>query len=464
MDASRRGYRVLVVDDEPEMLNFVTEVLNAHGFACDKASSSRQAMARMRNKEYHLLLTDVKLPDGDGTEIVRIAREKHPYMSAIVITGFASIDGIREAIDLGAMDYIPKPFSADRLLTAVRAVIEKQRLQRHSSGKSLVVESRKMQRVMDLVEKVSTTDSSVLLTGESGTGKEMIARALHRMSNRSTNPFVSVNSGGIPEGLLESELFGHARGSYTGAHSTTIGHFQAAEGGTLFMDEIGNMGQPMQIKLLRALQEREVTPVGSTSPVPVNVRLVSATNSSIKEEVKLGNFRQDLYYRLNVFEIRIPSLRERASDIIPLAEHFLRRLKGPFSENTLSNDTVTSLLTYTWPGNVRELENVMERAVVLAGSGEITREHLPEWISGWSSGSETANDSTCEMDLDKIVDAVERHYIQKALDSCNGIKSGAARLLGLKRTTLLARMKRLSIDEGQEGKAGGNHTSQNPGN
>lgn len=459
MDAPRREYRVLVVDDEPEMLNFVTEALTENGFACDTATSSRQALARMRSREYHLLLTDVKLPDGDGTEIVRIAREKHPYMSAIVITGFASIDGIREAIDLGAMDYIPKPFSADRLLAAVRSVIEKQRLQRHSSGKSLVVESNSMRRVMDLVEKVSVTDSSVLLTGESGTGKEMIARSLHRMSNRSTGPFVSVNSGGIPEGLLESELFGHARGSYTGAHSTTIGHFQSAEGGTLFMDEIGNMGQPMQIKLLRALQEREVTPVGSTTPVPVNVRLVSATNSDIRKEVKEGKFRQDLYYRLNVFEINIPSLRDRTSDIIPLAEHFLRRLKGPFTDNILSNDTVTSLLTYSWPGNVRELENVMERAVVLAGNGEITPEHLPEWIGGWSSDPDGNKENTAEMNLDKIVEAVERHYIQKALDSCNGIRSAAARTLGLKRTTLLARMKRLGIDEGQKGKTGGNHSS-----
>lgn len=450
MDVSRKGYRVLVVDDEPEVLNFITEVLSANGFVCSTAASSRQALSRMRNGEYHLLLTDVKLPDGDGTEIVRIAREKHPYMAAVVITGFASINGIREAIDLGAMDYIPKPFTAERLLAAVRSVIEKQRLQRHSSGKSLVVKSLKMKRVMDLLEKVSITDSTVLLTGESGTGKEMAARALHRMSKRSSGPFVSVNSGGIPEGLLESELFGHARGSYTGAHSTTIGHFQAAEGGTLFMDEIGNMGQPMQIKILRALQEREVRPVGSTSPVPVNVRLVSATNSDIRNEVREGNFRQDLFYRLNVFEIRIPSLRERTPDIIPLAEHFLRRLKGPFAENTLSNHAVTSLLAYSWPGNVRELENVMERAVVLAGSGEITKEHLPEWIGGWAGNSTACSDKSDAMNLNKIVEAVERHYIQKALDSCNGVKSEAARLLGLKRTTLLARIKRLGIEEGQE--------------
>lgn len=461
MDAPNRGYRVLVVDDEPEMLSFITQVLSESGFTCNTASNSRQALAKMRNSEFHLLITDVKLPDGDGTEIVRIAREKHPYMSAIVITGFASINGIREAIDLGAMDYIPKPFSADRLLHAVRSVIEKQRLQRHSSGKSLVLESSSMKSIMDLVEKVSVTDSTVLLTGESGTGKEMIARALHRMSSRSAGPFVSVNSGGIPEGLLESELFGHTKGSFTGAHSTTIGHFQAAEGGTLFMDEIGNMGQPMQVKLLRALQEREITPVGATTPLPVNARFISATNSDLQNDVDSGRFRQDLYYRLNVFEIRIPALRERSADIIPLAEHFLRRLKGPFGMNSLSDGAVTSLLAYSWPGNVRELENVMERAVVLAGKDDITEEHLPEWITGWASGTAASQSTHGKFNLDSIVEAVERHYIQKALDSCNGVKSAAARLLGLKRTTLLARMKRLSMENIAEGKNGGNQPSPN---
>ncbi len=449
MDGSRRGYRVLVVDDEPEILSFVTEVLSANGFTCHTATSSRQALARMRGSEYHLLITDIRLPDGSGIDIVRIAREKHPYMAAIAITGFASIDGIREAMDLGAMDYIPKPFTAARLLESVDSVIKKQRIRRHSSGKSLIIESPSMQQVMDLVEKVSTTDSTVLLTGESGTGKEMIARALHRMSGRSAGPFISVNSGGIPEGLLESELFGHAKGSYTGAHSTTIGHFQAAENGTLFLDEIGTMGQPMQVKLLRALQEREVTPVGSTTPVPVNTRLISATNSDIGKDVESGSFRRDLYYRLNVFEIPIPPLRERGADIIPLAEHFLRRMKGPFGGNTLSDTAVTSLLTYHWPGNVRELENVMERAVVLAGKGTIRDEHLPAWVR-CDCGTEGSTEDT-GFSLDSIVDSVERHYIQKTLDACKGVKTTAAQLLGLKRTTLLARMKRLGINGGQEG-------------
>ncbi len=446
MDTSRKGYRVLIVDDEPEILNFISEVLTFRGFICTTATNSRDALRKMQGEEYHLLVTDIRLPDGSGIHIIRIAREKHPYMAAMVVTGFASIEGIKEAMDLGAVDYIPKPFSAERLMAAVDSVIRKQRLQRSSSGKSLVIQSSSMKKVMELVEKVSITDSTVLLTGESGTGKEIIARALHRMSGRSGGPFVSVNSGGIPEGLLESELFGHAKGSYTGAHSTTIGHFQAAEGGTLFMDEIGNMGMPMQVKLLRALQEREVTPVGATVPVPVNARLISATNSNIRNDVTEGRFRQDLYYRLNVFEIHIPALKDRNSDIIPLAKHFLQRMKEPFGKSTLSDEAVTALLTYSWPGNVRELENVMERAVVLAGRDEIRPEHLPDWISGTVPNHPEGVSDSGTIDLKSIISSVERYYIIKALESCNGVRTDAARLLRLKRTTLLAKMKKLEIN------------------
>jgi len=439
------------VDDEAETLEFVKEVLTSKGFLCDSASDSRQALSRLRARSYHLLITDIRLPDGSGIDIIRIAREKHPYMAAMVITGFASIEGIKEAMDLGAMDYIPKPFSIDELLLAVEGVVKKQRLRKHSSGKALIVNSPEMKKVMELVEKVSITDSTVLLSGESGTGKEMIARALHRMSRRSAGPFVSVNSGGIPEGLLESELFGHVKGAYTGAYSTTIGHFQAAEGGTLFMDEIGNMSQPMQVKLLRALQEREITPVGSTTSIHISTRLVSATNSNIRVEVENGSFRRDLYYRLNVFEIRIPALRERPTDIIPLVEHFLTGMRGPFGGGKLTDEAITALLTYSWPGNVRELENVIERALILAGEGAIKLEHLPDWIAEFPGSGIPQSENSGMIHLDVIVNSLERHYIQKALASSGGVRSKAARMLGLKRTTLLARMKKLGIVEGWKG-------------
>lgn len=451
MKGSRGGYRVLVVDDEPDVLSFVKETLDANGFVCDCASTSRQALGMLRSLSYNLLITDIRLPDGSGIEIIRIAREKHPYLVAIVITGFASIEGVKEAMDLGAMDYIPKPFSMKELLLAVRSVVKKQRIHKHTTGKTLILNSPSMNKVMELVKKVSITDSTVLLTGESGTGKEMIARALHRMSRRATGPFISVNSGGIPEGLLESELFGHVKGSYTGAHTTTIGHFQAAEDGTLFLDEIGNMGHPMQVKLLRTLQEREVTPVGSIVSVPINTRLISATNSDIRREVDDGSFRRDLFYRLNVFEIKIPSLRERPTDVIPLAEHFLTNMRGTLGGDELSENTITALLTYSWPGNVRELENVMERAVVLAGKGKITLEHLPDWISGSTCIDTPSTDSDGTLHLNVFVNSIERHYIQKALTASNGVKSRAASKLGLKRTTLLARMKKLGIEEGWKG-------------
>jgi DNA-binding NtrC family response regulator len=451
MNDARREYRVLIVDDEPETLRFVQKVLTSRGFLCDSASSSRQALGRLRVRSYHLLITDIRLPDGSGVDIIRIAREKHPYMAAMVITGFASIEGIKEALDLGALDYIPKPFSMDELILAVEGVVKKQRIRRHSSGKVLIFNSPAMKNVMALVKKVSITDSTVLLSGESGTGKEMIARALHRMSRRSGGPFVSVNSGGIPEGLLESELFGHIKGAYTGAYSTTLGHFQAAEGGTLFMDEIGNMSQPMQVKLLRALQEREITPVGSTVSIPVSTRLISATNSNIRQEVEAGSFRRDLYYRLNVFEIRIPALRERPSDIIPLAEYFLTEMRGPLGGEKLTDGAITALLTYQWPGNVRELENVVERALVLAGDKAIQLEHLPEWIAEFSEDGIEKTEPDGVVHLNVIVNSVERHYIQKALASSGGVKSEAARKLGLKRTTLLARMNRLGIVEGWKG-------------
>ncbi len=450
MKGSRGEYRVLVVDDEPGVLDFIKEVLETNGFLCDCATGTRQALGKLRTESYHLLITDIRLPDGSGIDIIRIAREKHPYMSAMVITGFASIEGIKEAMDLGALDYLPKPFSVEELLLAVKSVIKKQRLRKNTSGKSLILKSSAMKKVMELVKKVSVTESTVLLTGESGTGKEMIARSLHRMSRRSAGPFVSVNSGGIPEGLLESELFGHVKGAYTGANATTIGHFQAAENGTLFMDEIGNMGQPMQVKLLRALQEREVTPVGSTTPVPISTRLISATNSNIRQDIETGSFRRDLYYRLNVFEIKIPPLRERPEDIIPLAEHFLSKMQGPLYKESLSNTAITALLTYSWPGNVRELENVMERAVVLAGNGRIELTHLPDWISDPTDGKLLQTETEGAVHLNIIVDSVERHYIQKALLGSGGVRSKAAKMLGLKRTTLLARMKKLGIEDSHE--------------
>lgn len=442
-------YRVLVVDDEHRITSFVTEVLGMSGYRCDSAVTARQALTNLRRERYHLLITDVRLPDSSGIDLLRIVRDKYPALPAIVITGFASIDGTKEALQLGAVDYIPKPFTAQQLLRGVeKALSSSGVLAEAGSGKGMVFRSRAMDEVLKLVRQVAGSGSTVLITGESGTGKELVARLLHRWSKRAGMPFVSVNSGGIPEGLLESELFGHIKGSYTGAHSTTIGRFQAAEGGTLFLDEVGNMSTAMQVKLLRTLQEREITPVGSNTPVRIDVRLLAATNAALEQEVKAGRFREDLYFRMNVIDIHIPPLRNRREDIIPLAEHFLERQSAALGADLrLSPESASLLAAYSWPGNVRELENAMERAAILS-SGEILPVHLPpRLVPDGAGGLPIPGESA---GLDEIVAAIERLYIRNALKQSGGNRSRAAGILGLKRTTLLARMRRLGLDKEPE--------------
>ncbi len=448
-EEAQNRYRVLVVDDEQQIVEIINEVLSESGFQSTSAPTARQALASLRRERFHLLITDVRLPDSSGIDLLRIVRDKYPALPAIVITGYASIDGTKEALRLGAVDYIPKPFTPAQLQRAVeKALTSGEAAPGSSAGKGIVYRSRAMAVVLELVRQVAATGSTALITGESGTGKELIARLLHRQSRRAGMPFVSVNSGGIPEGLLESELFGHMKGSYTGAHSTTIGRFQAAEGGTLFLDEVGNMSMGMQVKLLRTLQEREITPVGSNASLKVDVRLLAATNSRLDEEVRAGRFREDLYFRINVIDIHVPPLRDRREDIIPLAEHFLEIHSAAGGiEYSLSPETAALLTAYPWPGNVRELENAMERASILS-SGVVFPGHLPPRIV--PGGSDRIPSTGEGAGLDEIVAAVERLYIRNALASCGGVRSRAARLLGLKRTTLLARMRRLGLEQEPE--------------
>lgn len=437
------------MDDEHQTIDIVTGVLQLSGYFCASAVTARQALASLRRERYHLLITDVRLPDSSGIDLLRIVRDKYPTLPAIVITGYASIDGTKEALQLGAVDYIPKPFTAQQLLNAVeRALSSSGASAGAASGKGMVHRSRAMEEVLKLVRQVAETGSTVLITGESGTGKELVARLLHRWSRRAGMPFVSVNSGGIPEGLLESELFGHIKGSYTGAHSTTIGRFQAAEGGTLFLDEVGNMSMAMQVKLLRTLQEREITPVGSNNALRIDVRLVAATNSVLEAEVRAGRFREDLYFRINVIDIHIPPLRDRREDIIPLAEHFLGMHSAALGiEFRLSPESASLLTAYSWPGNVRELENAIERAAILS-SGEVLPLHLPPRLT--PDGAPELSGARNGAGLDEIVAAIERVYIRNALKSSGGVRSRAAAILGLKRTTLLARMRRLGIEQEPE--------------
>jgi len=448
-------HRILVVDDEEAVRTTLSEMLQAGGYACTAVPGGRDALRSLRSGGFDIVITDVRLPDMSGLDLLSIVREKYPSIPVIVITGFASVESTIGAMRRGAVDYIPKPFTRDTVMAAVELALQSgvSRGRRRSGTLSeIVYRSEGMARVVDLVRKVGRTDSTILITGESGTGKELVARAIHRMSDRADQPFVTVNSGALPEGLLESELFGHVRGAFTGAVSSFPGRFRLADGGSLFLDEIGNMSPAMQVKMLRVLQEREFTPVGGSESVHVDVRLIAATNRHLPEAVKAGDFREDLYYRIDVIDIHIPPLRERREDIIPLAEHFLARLAERRSTEpmTLSTDARVALMAYDWPGNVRELENVMERAAVLTDAPLISASQLPGPAQGQAmTGTDLpAAEFEAGFDLDSVIGGVEKFYILAALAKAGGNRSRAAALLGIKRTTLLARIKSLGLEQG----------------
>ncbi|MBD3278634.1 MAG: response regulator, partial [Candidatus Aegiribacteria sp.] len=378
---NKKKNRILVIDDEEHIRTLLQETLRNSGYDCDTASDGEGGLRKLRGRKgYDLLITDIRMPDISGLEILEISGRKYPFMPVIVITGFATIESTKTALRMGAVDYVPKPFTSSTVLAAVsRALHTSMGTGRGVRSRRIVYQSQVMEDVMALVSKVAKTDSTILVTGESGTGKELIARAVHSNSLRYSQPFVSVNSGALPEGLLESELFGHVKGAFTGATATTHGRFHVADGGTLFLDEVGNMSQAMQVKLLRVIQDGEFSPVGSTKVLTTDVRLIAATNTNLEEAMSRNEFREDLYYRLNVIEVHLPPLRKRSDDILPLAEYFLAKLAGPDGahKGILSSSAASCLLSYNWPGNVRELENTMERAWVLCEDDVIKPEDLP---------------------------------------------------------------------------------------
>ena len=441
--------RILVIDDEEHITSLLKETLQLSGYLCDTASTGKDGLRKLRvGKGYDLLITDIRLPDISGLEILEISGKKYPFLPVIVITGYATIENTKTALRMGAVDYVPKPFTTSNLLSAVSKAI-------HSSFgrtkgrrlRKIIYRSLLMQQVIDLVTKVAKTDSTILVTGESGTGKELVARAIHSNSLRATQPFVSVNSGALPEGLLESELFGHLKGAFTGATTTTHGRFHVADGGTLFLDEVGNMTPNMQVKLLRVLQDGEFSPVGSSEVLTTDVRLLAATNMNLEKAMSNNEFREDLYYRLNVIDIHVPPLRQRTDDILPLAEHFLARLKSSEDEESfvLSSSAVSILLSYRWPGNVRELENTMERACVLCENNIIKPEDLPGKMLFSYENPPEPHSSSEGIHLKTMLENIEKHYIISALKQSKGNRTLAARKLGLKRTTLLARINSLGI-------------------
>jgi len=456
--------RILVIDDESVNLEALELLLGRAGYQVTPCASGEEALTRLdKQSPFDLVLSDLTLPGLSGIDILRRVKEMSPQTPVILITGNATAESAVEAMKQGAFDYILKPFDFEKLKLQVAKAVEQGRLlaentrlrqQLHARYRfdNIIGHSQAMQRVFSQLAKVVATDSTVLITGESGTGKELVAKAIHFNGPRKAKPFIAINCGAIPAELLESELFGHVKGAFTGAINDKAGKFEAAGGGTIFLDEIGTMPLHLQTKLLRVLQEHEVERVGSSRPIKLDVRVISATNADLLAEVKAGRFREDLYYRLHVIPLQLPPLRDRAADILLLARHFgdtlCREMNRP--EISFSREAMRLLELYEWPGNVRELENVVERTIALADGPLITPEDLPPDISGLAAeaGTDTIAPEVTEegLDMPATVAAIERRMIEQALELAGGVKARAARLLGLNRTTLVEKMKRLGME------------------
>lgn len=440
--------KVLVVEDEEVMRTILRTLLEGEGYEVFTADSAEAALRIFPENEIAVTLTDIKMAGMDGLALLDQIKAIDQHALVIIMTAFSSVDSAIAALRKGAYDYVTKPFVNEDLLQTVRNAVQnrslfnenralRRELHRQYNFPQIVGSSEKMQRVFELVAKVADTNTNILIQGESGTGKELIARSLHFNSGRSAKPFLAVNCGALPESLLESELFGHTKGSFTGAVADKKGLFRSAEGGTLFLDEIGEMPMPLQVRLLRALQEHEVTPVGSSSALKFDARIVAATNRDLEKEVANGNFREDLFYRLNVIEITLPPLRERADDIVSLVRHFVS--KSAANQNTvqkaITDDAMAAIRSYPWPGNVRELENAIERAFILSGD-EIELENLPGKVRS-STGIPTSQSGE-----QATLEAIERRHVLETLRSTNEDKVSAAKILGIDLSTLYRKLKR----------------------
>jgi DNA-binding NtrC family response regulator len=447
----RTEARVLVVEDDEAMRELLVEELTEAGYQVVDAPGGRAGIERAIRDSIDLIITDLRMPDLDGFDLIRDVKAIPTSPHIVMITAFGSIETAIKAVKLGAYDYITKPFEIEELiLVADKALKERQlrrqiaRLQREVEGKyrfgNIVGESEAMQEVLRLVTRIASSEVSVLITGESGTGKELIARAIHYNSPRASKPFVAVNLAAIPAQLIESELFGHKKGAFTDAQNDRAGLFVEAHGGTLFLDEIGELALELQAKLLRVLQEREVRPIGASSVEHVDVRVVAATNRDLEEMMNSGLFRDDLYYRLNVIDVRLPPLRKRVDDILPIAEHLLEmhsRRSDPPRHIRLSSEAQRALLAYDWPGNVRELQNTIERGITLCRGDVIEAEDLPRQILEQKSSDFLSAAVARKMSLAEL----ERHYIQQVLEDEGGNKTRTAQRLGLDRKTLYRKLE-----------------------
>ncbi len=443
--------RILIIDDEDAIRDSCTQVLSREGYQVDTAADGREGLKKFRQHRADAVLLDLKLPGWHGMKVLQKINQAAPEIPVIIITGFASIESAVDTIKRGAFDYLAKPFSPEELRVMLEKALAGKKPEtspQTGAGEEfeefdmVVGRSREMAKVVDLVKRVSATESTVLITGESGTGKELLAREIHKHSLRRNAPFVVVDCGALVETLFESELFGHVKGSFTGAHETKHGRFEVANGGTIFLDEISNIGMNIQAKLLRVIQEREVTRIGSNQPIKVDVRILAATNVSLTECVRKGEFREDLFYRLSVVPLHIPPLRDRKQDIPPLVEHFLEKYnrKAMKRIHSLSSDAMNALMEYDWPGNIRELENTTERAVVLSTSDEIKLKDLIYHGIGSDQSFLPPADGQF-----KSLKKVEKDYIQSALRAQNFNKSKTARILKIDRKTLYSKIKKYKI-------------------
>ena len=456
-----QGQRILIVDDEASLRTALFRALDRKGYQVVTSATYKEAeTVGQTDKPVDLALVDLRLPDGDGIELMEKLRTFHPNIQVIILTGHASVETAVEATRKGAFHFVTKPCNLDEIMTLVERALSHSQLTKENQHlrtalhkkyqfENIIGQSEPIMEVLSMIERVAQTDSTVLITGESGTGKELIAKALHYNSGRGAEAFIPINCGAIPGELLESELFGHVKGAFTGAIANRMGRFEMAAEGTLFLDEIGDMSPNLQVKLLRVLQERRFEPVGGTKTLHSNVRVIAATNIDLEDAVADGRFREDLFYRLNVIPIRVPALRERKSDISLLLHHFMesfnrsrqRALKG------ISPDALAMLTAYNWPGNIRELENLVERLAILKGQGIVEVSDLPE---KYRRGETTANPSPVDipdngMDFNSAVDAYENALIMRALEKTGWNRNQAALLLKLNRTTLVEKIKKKGL-------------------
>ncbi|RIK63666.1 MAG: sigma-54-dependent Fis family transcriptional regulator [Planctomycetota bacterium] len=464
--------RILVVDDDRIVVDSLGEFLRLEGYEVHGVGGVDAALASLAERPCDLVITDVNMPQADGFELLRALHDRHPDVVAIVITGYGTIESAVEAIKMGAYDYLTKPLSDDEIRLVVQRALAQQALLRENrtlreqldlrySLDSVVGHDYKMLKIFDLVQTIADSRTTVLITGESGTGKSLVAHAIHHRSDRRAKPFIEVSCGAIPEGLLESELFGHVKGSFTGAVGNKDGKFKAAEGGTLFLDEINSASPALQVKLLRVLQEKKFEPVGSNQTITADVRVILASNVDLKREVEAGRFRQDLYYRVNVVTLQMPTLVERLGDIPLLAETFLRKYCAENRKQIvdISLEAMQRLQRYHWPGNVRELENAVERAVVLCKGRHILPEDLPAAVldesgpiaSGGESGGGWTPAGTPEgawkpMSLKDALEEPERRIIEAALKANNWNRQLTAEVLQINRTTLYKKMKHFGLE------------------